>query len=255
MNVPFDKIYCINYVENLERREFMQFQFKRLGIIDKVEFFNFLDLSKFSIDILNSFNKYINSIPVLGCALAHYSCVKQAKLLGYNKILILEDDICFLRDIKILEDYLNDLPEDWEYIKYVYPCHISPDTAQNFFKINKLDKLKYISFKYIGDKTCCAGAYALQGKGIDLYINLMESNKLFPADLLPFFYSDFIKSPINSYFCTKNLMLPELYLRDENIFTNIENIRYFGTPIIKVDDKNDFYLPEKSFVSLIRNDR
>ena len=46
MNVIFDKIYCISYLERMDRRRFMEYQFNILGILDKVEFINAFDFSK-----------------------------------------------------------------------------------------------------------------------------------------------------------------------------------------------------------------
>lgn len=105
MKTTFDKIYCINFLPNKYRREFMQYQFNDLGL--DVEFYDAIDYSK----VLKNIN--ISNFPVFGCSESHYHCIKKSQLLGYEKILILEDDVCFLKDKKTVEYFLNELPNDW----------------------------------------------------------------------------------------------------------------------------------------------
>ena len=91
------------------------------GEFDKVEFVNAFDLSKILPEkILDDVNKNVSLFPIFGCVLSHYTCVKSAKLFGYKKILILEDDMCFLKNKETLELFFNNLPDDWDYIKYMY---------------------------------------------------------------------------------------------------------------------------------------
>ena len=86
-NDPFlyyDAIYCINLDTDKNKWEVMQSRFKQLGIENRVRRFS-------AIKTPGNHN--------VGCALSHRSLIGEAKKFGHEKILVLEDDACFHKDI------------------------------------------------------------------------------------------------------------------------------------------------------------
>ena len=52
---------------------------------------------------------------MIGCALSHMSCVKDANNKGYKRILIVEDDIKFVDDLnQKFEEYYLEVPKSWQ---------------------------------------------------------------------------------------------------------------------------------------------
>ena len=101
-NKYFDHIFILSKCSNFERREKLNQELKRVGLYDYVTYLYQPD-SKL-IAYRNS------SLPekVYRATYAHYSCIKMCYELKYNHILILEDDILFIKDINILYQELKD---------------------------------------------------------------------------------------------------------------------------------------------------
>jgi len=58
-----------------------------------------------------------NINPMLGIAEAHLSCILKAKINGWDKVLIMEDDCYFQakeKTLAYLKNALNHVPEDWD---------------------------------------------------------------------------------------------------------------------------------------------
>lgn len=51
------------------------------------------------------------------CTLSHIAALKHAKMMGYDNVVVLEDDVVMCSDWKKRMEYLfENLPEDWEYV-------------------------------------------------------------------------------------------------------------------------------------------
>lgn len=209
-------------------------QFEELGLIDKVEFFNAIDYSEiFPQSIFSELNYTTQTFPILGCAISHYSCISSAYEQGLNNILILEDDICFLKDKDVLEKYFNNLPKNYRYIKYV---------VTGFDKKNIPDNL-YNSLRGGIFMNTCAGAYALDRDGMREWLQWQKKMKLMAADWVPGFYININKG----YYPNKLIMTPQVFLEPEG--------KEINTGLIYEFDKEDFYLPDKFLVSTLNPNR
>lgn len=263
MKTEFDKIYCINFLESPERRAFMKMQFDALGL--DVTFFNAINFKRI---LEKPYGSSIKDFPVFGCAISHYSIIKEAQLLGYNKILILEDDLCFLKDAAILEHYFNNLPDDWDCIKYFFSLsELAPNLCPKSYLIKelvlyekfnsiKIDDL-FISYNKLPDwfpGSNCATAYALNKNGIDYVVKEYE-NAFVAADQINGIFSK-NKQPnfsLKCYFPNKTICAPHVsftkgYYDGKTLPTiNITALFKF--------DRNEFFIPEKFLKSTIHNGR
>lgn len=89
----FDRVAIINLAERSDRREETVQEFRRIGWTienDKIKFFNAIRPME-----ADGFP----SVGVRGCYLSHYNVVKQAKCDNLSNILIMEDDIAFIKNI------------------------------------------------------------------------------------------------------------------------------------------------------------
>lgn len=90
----FDKIYVINLRERVDRRAEMQEQFQEINISPSDEKIRFFPA------IRPTSEDGFPSIGARGCFLSHLSVLRDASQKGYARVLILEDDVNFVKDIK-----------------------------------------------------------------------------------------------------------------------------------------------------------
>lgn len=110
----FDAVYCLSLADYKRRRDDMRLELERVGLTDV----------HWKITVKNTFYKYIwdhpdfHTLPwlkgldwALNCTMGHYEIMKEALAIGYKRVLVMEDDIRFLKDTKQIADILADLPE------------------------------------------------------------------------------------------------------------------------------------------------
>ena len=120
----FDAIYCISLADNISRRDDLKKELKRVGILDsnvfhwKITAKNELYKYIWSNQSLKANRWWFHLIGSLNCTLEHYAIYKESIALGYKHILILEDDIVFLKNIKEIEKTINNIPENYDILKF-----------------------------------------------------------------------------------------------------------------------------------------
>lgn len=124
INKIFDKVVCINLTERPERKTSVKNEFDKFGI--DVEFYHpvklgFANIIAESIMSANSairrgfFNLFQPN--EVGCAISHYTVIKQAYLNNVENLFIFEDDIKLTDDFNNkFEQYYKELPKDWNMI-------------------------------------------------------------------------------------------------------------------------------------------
>lgn len=122
----FDKIYVISLIFNKDRQEFIKYQMKELDIdfefIYGIDFYNFKkDAANNDINWCDVYG-YVKDNNILsrnfGCTISHYKAILQAYELGYNNVLVIEDDICFIKDEQRIIKYLNNIPQDSDFVTF-----------------------------------------------------------------------------------------------------------------------------------------
>lgn len=99
INEFFDAIYCINLDERTDRWEQAQVEFKKLGV-----------------EGVKRFSAIRHERGAIGCRESHLGIIKEAKELGFNNVLIFEDDVLVLEgSISKIDDSLSELKNiPWE---------------------------------------------------------------------------------------------------------------------------------------------
>lgn len=126
----FDKIYLLTMANRKERKNSVLKQFKEIGIYDEL-----MDSGKFEIVEtvpLPITQKAMNCMGMSGdidfsyevpnehkigqfmCASEHYKMIKRSLINGYERILILEDDVCFFKDFKYIMKALKEAPDNFK---------------------------------------------------------------------------------------------------------------------------------------------
>ena len=245
MNTPFDKIYVITCPSFKERFLFVNDQLKDLGICN----YSFIwgsDLGNFKKDSLG----YKIQWPQLweyehnctgrdfGCTLSHYDAVYQSYEFGYEKILIIEDDICFIKNKELLEIVLNNIPNNADFVTYDPRFWYNKDFNQFY---NDIKTSNY----YIKDKYNFMFGSMMYGimnrNSMNLYLNNQRKN-LFIADHVQGF---FCNVSINKYVCTKCLCTDQFNIENNFDYTKKNKAyknNYKDNENLKI---SDFYIPEK----------
>lgn len=183
MKVPFDKVYCLHLLEEKERFNHCVDEFNRIGL--DVTFWN---TTKKKLDVAlgkniqtlhnNHYDTYEKQNPyiygaVFDCAYNHYRIIKEAYIQGFNNILIMEDDITFSKNIKLIENTFNSLPENYSIIKYFYG-------SEKYYEcVNTNNHFDILPGIDIWLSTLC---YALSRAGMKQIIDSVENYGLKIAD-------------------------------------------------------------------------
>jgi len=113
-----DCIYCINLDIRKDKWERVQKEFAIQGLhVNRVAAINgWKDLTKTDCKKLLASEKALKPGQI-GCFLSHLSVLKNAQMKGFERILVLEDDVSFIAPMKELSSYLDQLSEvdpDWD---------------------------------------------------------------------------------------------------------------------------------------------
>ena len=250
MKTIFDKIYVINLVENIKRKKFIEYEFKKYGLkfefIHTPDFYNLFD--KYKEEIFNIYDLWGNKINLrlLGCTLGNYMAVKQAYEFGYNNVLVIEDDICFTKNKQLLEYYLNNVPKNADVIRYAFRC-IDED---NLSLIESIHKDNYNNdYLLVGKDVpnnkiqyCGTSMWAIMNRQtMKKYIDSI-TNKFLGADQIDLFFTNMQNNDFNIYLSNKCLNVEILYYA---YLQNNEIIPvFYRNPFINDTDKK-FYKPRK----------
>lgn len=109
----FDKTYCVNLDRRTERWEKSLKEFKKweIGDVTRVSAVDGKNLN------VGEYNTRLNP-GELGLVLTNINIIKDAKEKDYSSILILEDDVVFVDEIKNINSYVELLPNNWDMIYF-----------------------------------------------------------------------------------------------------------------------------------------
>ena len=161
----FDHIFCIHYIseDRIERHHQLINELTRVGIYNSGifsfiydtdnKFSNILYDNKLLLDKFKCLNYEKNSKYAFRVTINHLQALYVAKLLKYNRILILEDDICFLKDLNQIEKILKN-------------------------NIHSLDQYNACMYDWIDYDVMYvfADCYALNHEGINILIDNITNN-------------------------------------------------------------------------------
>ena len=248
MKVPFYKAYVLTLPSFKDRSIFINNQLNDLEIdyqfIFGTDFGNInTDAQGKEIQYPNLYDyNYKSTSRDFSCAITHYNAVYQAYEFGFDKVLIMEDDICFIKNKKLIESVFNSIPEDADFVTY------DPRFWEDSDFIKFKDKLKYNkNSDYIKDNNeyifMFGGLlYAIMNrKTMEIYLN-SQRNKLSVADHV----QGLFRNPIvNKYICSKCICTDQFNIKNN---FNIKEIKTdYKSYLCNYDnlDVNNFYKPDK----------
>lgn len=125
-NTYFEHIWCLHYLPYTDRYEHSLNEFKRLGILDS-NIFEFKYTYNNPLQVKIGFSNCLNfdgvmkniickqhNLGILNTTLAHYEIVKESLYRGFRRILIVEDDNIYLKDLDLMKSILDNIPGDFD---------------------------------------------------------------------------------------------------------------------------------------------
>lgn len=224
----FDKIFIIGALNSTKVNNTIEL-LKKLDLYDEnvlVHMYTPINEIKLKCKELPDYG-YDDALSII---LAQYTIVKQAYDAGLKSVLILEDDNSLLKDLTKWSEILDNLPEDWNVIRF------SGFTMYNEDKSNYMnfDKGNFIKHEYSRQFYLIwgASALALDRTGMEAYIHSQETmlrqvdhvNDVFICSREEDYYNmyeDCGNKPLNIYFANYSLFCP---LND--IYKNIDALNY-----------------------------
>ena len=174
----FDAIYCISLADNISRRDDLKKELSRVGILN-------LNIFHWKITVKNELYKYIWNNPslkankwwfhltgTLNCTLEHYAVYKECLALGYKRVLILEDDVVFLKDIKEIEKAIDNIPENYDILKFNSYFSGTEGEIQKVINDNKINDYY---FDYSSLQQISAACYAVSSKAMIILSKYQET--------------------------------------------------------------------------------
>ena len=182
----FDAIYCISLADNITRRDDLKKELSRVGILNS-------NIFHWKITVKNELYKYIWNNPslkankwwfhltgTLNCTLEHYAVYKECLALGYKRVLILEDDIVFLKDIKEIEKAIDNIPENYDILKFNSYFSGTEGEIQKVINDNKINDYY---FDYSSLQQISAACYAVSLKAM-LILSKYQETFYQPSDAI-----------------------------------------------------------------------
>ena len=114
------KIFVIHYKKLIDRKNHILKQFEKYNITD----YEFIEIDRDELDgyDLSIFGNVPNSYKAIG--LSHMYAYKQIKN-NYDEAIIIEDDVIFCDNfINIFNNYLTQLPKDYDMLFFGSCCHL-----------------------------------------------------------------------------------------------------------------------------------
>lgn len=188
----FNRIYCIHYLPAQEKFPRLKEELKRVGIWDSPNFeMRYTCPSKYDECIFKEY-QHKELAPNLGyvnLCLEVRKILYEAKEFGYERILLLEDDVAFLKDQNELTRILDATPKDYDIVQYDKFVNNNSWMRREWQErcIEKRINDDFIDAS--GTLFTSAACMALSKKGIEQMLYLMDET-IMATDVAPFFMRD-----------------------------------------------------------------
>lgn len=180
----FDAIYCLSLADFTERRQLMEKELQRVGILDS-------DIFHWKVTVRNEFYKYIwsnsafntpdwwrNLFGNMNCTMGHYEIMKECIARNYDRVLIIEDDVRFLKNMQTATLILDNIPQA-DIIMFDKNVADRPREQLMVAAINGKVNDYYFSFDTVSLGS--TGCYALSKKAMQT-ITIAQEREFMPAD-------------------------------------------------------------------------
>ena len=226
----FDAVFCLSLADFKERRARMMKEFDRVGLDPN-------GILLWKLTVRNPFYRYIWTHPAfpaeqwwldlegpLNGTMGHYEIMKECLAIGYDRVLICEDDIRFLKDLGELERILEATPENDICLYDKNAVHVRGE----YHNAVRNSRVNYDFIDYAGVKLLSAACYSVNRKAMEAITASLERNYA-PID------DATNTGELRKVAAIKNLAVQDMRLKGERM-TDIDRILYDG--IADLDEYN-----------------
>lgn len=172
----FDRIYCLFYCPYMDIKNRLEKELLRVGILDSGIFeYCFTSPTRYDQVVQDSFDdkEHIARVGWINESLALERIMRQSLALGYERILVLEDDCVFLKDINEVKQIFDSAPlAEYDFIQY--DSGLMPENYDSFVDVVRNKKINHwfadSSGLWFGMATC----NSFNKKGMELVIEQIE---------------------------------------------------------------------------------
>ena len=246
MKTKFEKIYVVSVPSYKNRYNFVKQQLDDLGI--DFEFVWGTDLGNINTDSLGNKIIYPQLFEVqtnctgkdFSCTINHYNAVLQAYEFGYKNVLIMEDDICFIKDKNLIQQMLTEIPDDADFITYDPRFCYQQDFESFEYNLKNCNSL-YLKNEPYDYKFMFGGIlYAIMNrKTMKLYLD-NQRKQLVMSDHVKGLFQ---KVSVNKYIGAKCICTDQLNIQAKFNIKNTPYINNYGWK--EILNINNFYIPSK----------
>lgn len=243
----FDRIYCLHYLPLKDRFENVKKEFNRVGIDTSADYFSWVyDYPSPLLDTVYN-DKRINMGTVLKStsreyikrvSMKHYEIIKEAYTLGYERILITEDDIKFHISQGYIDEMFENMP-DSDVVMFDKMTSSSVGEAIKYKKYLSMlpEGTLYGSMNDSGVFFIFCSCYSLNRKAMERIISLQE-NMFLPPD-----------TPLNDKTLTGSFAITNLAIQDPKTKTRkVESYDRIGLDTTKYGCENAVEAAEHTII-------
>lgn len=208
--ITYDKIFVLNQSKNSERRENIIQLFNTYNIdfnfwysqslayeTDIIKTFNITHKS-----FHNSYEEYFNRGTVFNVCQNFYSICKHSYEMGYNNILICEDDIYFLEGFK--KEMLYNIPKDADITRFNVTINYNWNYNESFHKPYNDIFSEFVGQDYPKTNYGSCLCVSLNRNGMKHYIDFIDTFGYLAADY-PYMYYKKLNNNIKQYIINPKL--------------------------------------------------
>lgn len=234
----FDKIFIIGALNSPKVNHTIE-RLKSLGLYDKnviVHLYTPMDDISVKFDMPNDLNQ--RTPDRMSLFLAQYTIIKQSFDAGLNKILMLEDDNYFLKNIDKWDEVLSNMPKDWDVMKFTgFKFHFDETDEPSDKPLTLTKDLMYnrifrkIDFNKDDDKywVCSMSAIGFNRKAMEVFIKNQE-RKFIQGD----------NGAIKQCVIDGKLVKCNIYMPIIPLFVPIDDIKKYNCGYYVKYNKNDY---------------
>ena len=173
----FDKIFCLHFIPQSARLPRLKSELSRVGILDSGIFqFRYTSPCKYD-NIIWEKEKDIYLAPrpsFVNMCLETRRILAESVAFDYKRILILENDVAFLKDLSLLEQLLEETPSGYGIVQY--DKFVNPEWSDKYYDDLKSSRISANYFESPHNRMWTSAAcLGLFNKGIEQMLSLFNS--------------------------------------------------------------------------------
>ena len=182
----FDKIVCIHFLPYKERLEPIKKELARVGILDLPQFEWYFTVSNNAYESADFIGKNEVTSSNVKYTIDSINLLSKYAELGYQKVLVIEDDCKFISNTTEIAKYINNIPKDFDIVSFEYFL-VNDDQHIKSYQFNKIDNEEYLKVEsgWIYDTSFIAFSH----KALE-YLVFKQKQEIRPFDHYTFKYND-----------------------------------------------------------------